>query len=68
MLVLITAGCEQSGTSTAPEDPARTTANRRVLSELNTIQVGVRPWPRTVRIQGDLVGDERAVVGAKVAG
>jgi RND family efflux transporter MFP subunit len=26
------------------------------------------PWPRTVRVQGSLFGDEQAVVGVKVAG
>jgi RND family efflux transporter MFP subunit len=26
------------------------------------------PWPQTVRVQGSLMGDEQAVVGAKVAG
>ncbi len=35
-------------------------------AELHT--VAKRPWPEVVSVQGMLVGDERVVVGAKVAG
>jgi RND family efflux transporter MFP subunit len=32
------------------------------------LTVGLRDWPHTVRVQGTLLADEHAVIGAKVAG
>ena len=60
--LLAAAGCSQStsvATEEAPEvEPARL---RVTLAELHS-------WPRTVRVQGSLMGDEQAIVGTKVAG
>jgi RND family efflux transporter MFP subunit len=35
---------------------------------LNAVEAALRPWPYTVRVQGTLIEDESAELGAKVAG
>ena len=67
-LVLIPSGCEPIATPVSPKDALRAPSTRSAIGDLPTIPAALRPWPRTVRVQGDLIGDERVVVGAKVAG
>ncbi|MCR4413319.1 MAG: efflux RND transporter periplasmic adaptor subunit [Thermoguttaceae bacterium] len=46
----------------------RTEAPLAVPAGTQLHTVALRPWPRVVVVQGSLLGDERVVVGAKVAG
>lgn len=61
---LLVAGCQTSGASEAPQVPEAPATPLR----LKAVQVQMLPWPRVVRVQGSLLADEHAVVGAKVAG
>jgi multidrug efflux pump subunit AcrA (membrane-fusion protein) len=59
------AGCQEAA------DPAAGAAGgiaARPPQEVTVVEVREEVWPETVRVQGSLLGDERAVVGAKVAG
>jgi RND family efflux transporter MFP subunit len=58
---MLAAGC-QKGAAT-PEDSSEKTPQDVVAT-----QVALRTWPRTVMLQGNLMGDEQAVVGTEVAG
>jgi RND family efflux transporter MFP subunit len=60
---LAVAGCQESS------DPAASAAGRSAApKQVRVVEVREEVWPETVRVQGSLLGDERAVVGAKVAG
>ena len=67
LLVLTTGGClNHAGIPTPPSPriPWRPTGSAQVVvTEAKSIV-----WPRTVHVQGNLLSDERVVVGAKVAG
>ena len=60
---LLPLGC---GTST--ETPSAATTQPVPTIEAELVRVQARSWPTIVRSQGNLVADEVAVVGAKVAG
>src|SRR5262245_53202578 len=53
--------------STDPED-ASADADELAPPTLLVATVSPQPWPKVVRVQGSLVGDELAVVGTRVAG
>lgn len=61
---LVSSGC--SG-NVAPS-PSATGAAEAEAQHVEVVAVARRPWPFTVRVQGTLVEDELAMVGAKVAG
>src|SRR5688572_27942679 len=62
LLVGSAAGCAGSeGTATSP-----TSASEPIRGSV--LRVAEQSWPQLVATQGDLVADETAVVGAKVAG
>lgn len=65
LLAASCAGChgnsEQSGADAAAQAAI-------VPSEVKVTQARMIAWPRAVRVQGSLMGDERVVVGAKVGG
>lgn len=65
LVALVSSGC-QTGISSEPQGPpaAENAAPLRVALTRAELQ----PWPWVVRVQGSLMGDERAVIGAKVAG
>lgn len=58
------AGCQANAApeGTSPAKPAAAPA------EVEVVAAELRPWPGVVRVQGSLLADEHAVVGAKVAG
>lgn len=61
-----TAGC-QNATTPQPANaaaPEATAAPREVA----VTEVRLQTWPNTVRVQGSLLADQRAVVGSKLAG
>ncbi len=62
LLLGSTAGCSETEGIAAPPRSTAETFRARV------IEVAEREWPREVATQGNLVADETAVVGAKVAG
>jgi RND family efflux transporter MFP subunit len=64
LLCLGLAGCEPSS---APEAPARGSESAAAAA-VEVTQARLSPWPLHVRVQGNLIGDEEAVIGAKVAG
>ncbi|ADV61218.1 efflux transporter, RND family, MFP subunit [Isosphaera pallida ATCC 43644] len=59
------AGCSQSGSSAgvSESDIVETT-----VPKVEVIRAADHLWPLTARIQGSLVGDEQAQIGARVAG
>ncbi|MBL8825591.1 MAG: efflux RND transporter periplasmic adaptor subunit [Planctomycetaceae bacterium] len=64
-------GCQQSDTKSTANSAPATNAAAPLASPAKKIipaTVQMRPWPAVVRIQGSLMGDENAVIGAKVAG
>ncbi len=64
-------GCQRSDSKPAVDkSPASATAATQAPAAKKIIPatVQMRPWPAVVRIQGSLMGDENAVIGAKVAG
>jgi RND family efflux transporter MFP subunit len=62
-------GCQKSASKSADD---KTTAKLAVpaksAAKVTPVAVQLHPWPAVVRIQGSLIGDENAVIGAKVAG
>jgi RND family efflux transporter MFP subunit len=64
LLGALVAGCRPDGASEAKTS----SASPSEAVHLKVVKVAMRDWPRTVRVQGSLVADERAVVGAKVGG
>ena len=65
VLTFFASGCQSGGTS-EPKPPPD--APETLLPKLNVTTARLHDWPRVVRVQGSLLGDERSVVGAKVAG
>jgi len=70
---LLAGGCSravQPSASPKAESGAHGAAATAGASDgkVEVIEVARRPWPYTVRVQGTLVEDESAMVGAKVAG
>ncbi len=63
-LLALVPGCRQTDAQEAK--PAEAAPSKAV--HLQVIQVTMRNWPQVVRVQGSLLADEHAVVGAKVAG
>src|SRR5687768_4286267 len=64
LLLAAVAGCQHN-------DSASTEATAKPVAAPPTVHVVAAEmvaWPQTVRVQGSLMGDERAVIGAKVAG
>ncbi len=68
----LNAGCQNATTprpanAAAPETTAasETTAPAK---EVAVAEVRLQTWPSTVRVQGSLLADQRAVVGSKLAG
>ncbi len=59
------AGCQGSAYS-EPGASGPTAAEAPPRVQVTAAQL--QPWPRSVSVQGSLLGDERAVIGAKVAG
>lgn len=64
MVCVLSLGCQSS--SAQNESAARTTESPTV--SVAVTQARLHPWPTRVRVQGSLIGDEEAIVGAKVAG
>jgi RND family efflux transporter MFP subunit len=62
LLALPLAGCQQPALLPSPASSTAAVPLVRVTAASS------HPWPRLARVQGSLVSDERAVVGAKVAG
>ncbi len=57
-------GCQQAA---APSNSAAPAAPEPAAT-LRVAEARLHPWPTRVRVQGSLVGDEEAIVGAKVVG
>ena len=57
-------GCGSSSVSEVPKNTRKTIP----AIEVETITVEPQNWPKIVRCQGNLVADDIAVIGAKVAG
>ena len=67
LCVLLAAGCNRAAPSASA--PAATNAKGASSGEaLPAVEVTHQPWPQTVRVQGTLIEDEYALLGAKVAG
>ncbi|MHB1037601.1 MAG: efflux RND transporter periplasmic adaptor subunit [Pirellulales bacterium] len=64
-VLALLAGCRYQAADES--DPAEAAA-AAPAPKLKVARVELRHWPRVIRVQGSLLGDERAVVGAKVAG
>ena len=56
-------GCSRHGATS--EEPAAATAPDETL---DVVEVKLQNWPHVVRVQGTLIEDELALLGAKVAG
>lgn len=63
-LCLGLAGCEPSSAHDAPVRGSDAAS----AAGVEVTQAQLSPWPLKVRVQGSLIGDEEAVIGAKVAG
>lgn len=61
------AGCGRGEATVLSSAPGSPLADERVV-KVAAVEASPRVWPRVVRVQGSLLGDERVVVGAKVAG
>jgi RND family efflux transporter MFP subunit len=59
-------GCSQQ--VAAPAVDAEASSAQPSGEALSAVEVALRPWPHTVRVQGTLIEDESAQLGAKVAG
>ena len=64
-LLLSLAGCQQQPAVAARKAAPEAT---RKTPEVSVTALKLRRWPQVVRVQGNLAGDEQAVIGAKVAG
>jgi RND family efflux transporter MFP subunit len=63
--LLAALGCNQT---TAPADASSVAAKKTVApKEVAVVEAALRPWPRTVAIQGSLLADEDSVIGSKLA-
>jgi RND family efflux transporter MFP subunit len=61
-------GCGGRPTAPATTPAADAPASKVAEAEVYVVQVALQSWPRTVRVQGSLIEDEYALLGAKVAG
>jgi RND family efflux transporter MFP subunit len=59
------AGCGQGQLQQTAEEKKNAA---QATPTVQVVSARLHAWPKTVRIQGSLVGDEQAVIGAKVAG
>ncbi len=59
------AGCQFSTASDTASPPGEP---RAAATAVRLTQARLQAWPLTVRVQGSLIGDEEAVIGAKVIG
>jgi RND family efflux transporter MFP subunit len=64
LLLLVAAGCGRRDAATTAAQAAGDDSPPTVA----VLTVGLRDWPRVVRVQGTLLADEHAVIGAEVAG
>jgi RND family efflux transporter MFP subunit len=64
-LIAAVAGCGHGQLEKTAEEKLASTKAPPVV---RVASARLHAWPKTVRVQGSLVGDEQAVVGAKVAG
>jgi len=60
------AGCQATALPQTPSPDPPTAA--AAPAQVEVVAAELRPWPGVVRVQGSLLADEHAVVGAKVAG
>jgi len=63
LVLLLVAGCTNSA-----DKPAKAAAADAAPLHVAVVKAQLRTWPRVVRVQGSLLADEHAIVGAKVAG
>ena len=64
MLVLL-AGCGQGQLQQTKEEKL---AQTKAPPSVRVVSAEMHPWAKSVRVLGSLVGDEEAVIGAKLAG
>ena len=62
---MATVGCQHGTVEGSVDESA---AKKQVPRAIDVAEVRLVAWPRVVRVQGSLYGEEHAVVGAKVAG
>ncbi len=68
LLVLVASGCLESPGNPDRAESTEPTGQRGPLGQVVVAEVKMIVWPRTVHVQGNLLSDERVIVGAKVAG
>ncbi len=68
LFALTAGGCLQNAPSSAPDAVTQAPAPDGNPASVVVAEAQMMVWPRTVHVQGDLLSDERVVVGAKVAG
>ena len=68
LLVLVASGCLESHGNPDRAKSTEPTGQRGPLGRVVVAEVKMIVWPRTVHVQGNLLSDERVIVGAKVAG
>jgi RND family efflux transporter MFP subunit len=66
-LVGLAPGCGRSEPATAPSAAAEPAISANE-PEVRVVEAALQTWPKTVRVQGTLIEDEYALLGAKVAG
>ncbi len=59
------AGC---GTGQLEKTAEEKLTTGKATPVVRVVSARLHAWPKSIRVQGSLVGDEQAVVGAKVAG
>jgi len=62
------AGCQATASPETPKTEPPTAAAAAAPAQVEVVAAELRSWPGVVRVQGSLLADEHAVVGAKVAG
>lgn len=62
--LIFAAGCQGS----APTSDAAAEADAAPPPQVAVVEAQRVVWPQTIRVQGSLLGDETAVIGAKIAG
>ncbi len=68
-LILAVPGCGGAAPTQAPAAKVSDSSAPAIEDpEVHVIEVTLQSWPRTVRVQGTLIEDEYALLGAKVAG
>jgi RND family efflux transporter MFP subunit len=65
-ILALLAGCQRQATPEAR--PAAKAQAAPPEQAVTVVEAALRPWPRSVRVQGTLIEDESALLGAKVAG